>query len=207
MDKLFAELFSGHDPSQLQAWQSATVGIAGAGGLGSNIALALTRAGVGKLIIADHDYVSTANIARQQYFLSQVGLPKVNALQETLCRISPYTQVFAHAIRITAANMESIFGQADILVEAFDDAAEKEMLIEVWESLFPDRIIIAASGIAGVGNNELLRTQRSGKLYIIGDGVSELEPGIAAVSARVAAVANLQANLCLELLLGLKTQA
>ncbi len=206
MDKLYSELFAGHDPRQLQVWQKAVVGIAGAGGLGSNIAVALTRAGVGKLIIADHDSVSTSNLARQQYFLNQVGLPKVAALQDNLRRISPYTSLSTYPIRITQVNMDSIFGHADILLEALDEASEKEMLIETWQSLFPDKVIIAASGIAGVGKNELLRTERSGKLYVVGDGVSELEPGLGAVSARVAAVANLQANLCLELLLELKGQ-
>ncbi len=206
MDKLQAEFFSGHDPGQLQAWQKSVVGIAGAGGLGSNIALALTRAGIGKLIIADPDSVTTANLARQQYFLNQVGLPKVAALKDNLRRISPFTNVLTYPLRITPVNLESIFGQADILLEAFDEAAEKQMLIETWQSRYPDKVIIAASGIAGVGRNDLFRTERSGNLYLVGDGVSELQPGLSAVSARVAAVANLQANLCLELLLTLKGQ-
>lgn len=201
MDKLYNELFSGHDPKQLQTWQKAVVGIAGAGGLGSNIAISLTRAGIGKLIIADHDSVSIANLNRQQFFLEQVGLPKVEALKDNLLRISPYTNVATYPIRVTPVNLESIFAKADILLEAFDDAAEKEMLIETWQILHPERYIIAASGIAGVGNNHLLHTERSGKLFLVGDGVSELEPGISPISARVAIVANLQANLCLELLL------
>lgn len=201
MERLYTELFSGHDPNQLQAWQKAVVGIAGAGGLGSNIAIALTRAGIGKLIIADHDSVSIANLTRQQFFLEQVGLLKVDALKDNLLRISPYTSVATYPIRVTPVNLESIFAGADILLEAFDDAAEKEMLIETWQSLFPDKTIIAASGLAGVGKNHLLHTERSGMLYLVGDGVSELEPGISPVSARVAIVANLQANLCLELLL------
>lgn len=201
MDKLFTELFSGHDPSHLQAWQKAVVGIAGAGGLGSNIALSLSRAGVGTLLIADPDSVSNANLARQQYFLNQVGMPKVAALKDNLHRISPYTNVVTYPLKVTPVNFECIFGQADILMEAFDDAGEKEMLIETWQSLYPDRYIIAASGVAGVGKNELIHTECLGKLIIVGDGVSELEPGISPVSARIAAVANLQANLCLELLL------
>ncbi len=203
MDKLFTEFFSGHDPKQLQAWQKAVVGIAGAGGLGSNIALSLTRAGVGKLIIADHDSVSNANLARQQYFLNQVGLPKVTALKDNLRRISPYTNVTTYPLEVTPVNLESIFGQADILLEAFDAAESKQMLIETWQSLYPDRYIIAASGLAGVGKNDLIHTERLGKLILVGDGVSELEPGLSPVSARVAVVANLQANLCLELLLEL----
>ncbi|MGC9362049.1 MAG: sulfur carrier protein ThiS adenylyltransferase ThiF [Candidatus Syntrophosphaera sp.] len=200
MEKLFGELFANHDPAQLQAWQKATVGIVGAGGLGSNVALALTRAGIGKLIIADHDNVSTPNLTRQQFFLRQVGLPKVAALKDTLSRVSPYTNVVVYSIKISRTNLASIFGKADILIEALDDAEQKEMLIETWQDLFPERYIIAASGLAGVGRNELIRTERAGKLFIIGDGVSELEEGISPVSARVGVVANMQANLCLELL-------
>jgi sulfur carrier protein ThiS adenylyltransferase len=201
VDKLYTELFSGHDPSQLQVWQKAVVGIAGAGGLGSNIAVSLTRAGIGKIIIADHDSVTTANLARQQYFLNQVGLPKVAALKDNLRHISPYTNVVTYHIKVSPLNIDSIFAQADIMLEAFDAAAEKQMLIEAWQSLFPQRYIIAASGIAGVGKNELIHTETLGRLIIVGDGVSELEPGISPVSARVATVANMQANLCLELLL------
>ena len=204
MDKLFTEFFSGHDPKHLQAWQKAVVGIAGAGGLGANIALSLTRAGVGKLIIADHDSVSNANLARQQFFLNQVGLPKVAALTDNLRRISPYTNVATYPLKVNPVNIGSIFGQADILMEAFDEAGEKQMLIETWQGLYPDRYIIAASGVAGVGKNDLILTEGLGILIVVGDGVSELEPGISPVSTRVAVVANLQANLCLELLLELK---
>ncbi len=201
MDKRFTDMFSGHDPAMLAAWQKATVGIAGAGGLGSNAAIALTRAGLGKLIIADHDTVSAANLTRQQFFLNQVGLPKVSALQDNLRRISPYTSVSTYYVRVTTVNLESLFNQAEILIEAFDDAEQKQMLIETWQSLYPNRHIIAASGIAGVGHNEIIRTEHSGTLHMVGDSVSELQPGLSPVSARVAIVANLQANLCLELLL------
>ncbi len=198
---ILAELFAGHNPAQLQTWQKATVGIAGAGGLGSNIAIALTRAGVGKLIIADHDTITASNLNRQQYFINQIGFPKVTALKDTLRNISPYTNVNINYSSITPLNVESIFGKADILIEAFDSADQKQMLIETWQSLYPERYIIAASGLAGVGKNELIHTEILGTLFIIGDGVTELEQGISPVSARVAVVANMQANLCLELLL------
>lgn len=202
MDKFSAELYAGYDPALLEAWRNATVGIAGAGGLGSNAAIALARAGIGKLIIADYDNVSASNLTRQQYFQNQIGLPKVAALQDTLRRINPSTYVSAYPSRVTPVNLDSIFGKATILIEAFDDAGEKEMLIETWQSLFPQRYIIAASGIAGVGKNELIKIEQSGTLFIVGDGVSEVEPGILPISARVAVVANMQANLCLEILAG-----
>jgi sulfur carrier protein ThiS adenylyltransferase len=199
-EQLEREFFAGHDPAQLAAWRKAVVGIAGAGGLGSNAALALTRAGIGTLIIADFDEVGITNLNRQQYFPDQVGMLKVRALKQNLRRISPFTMVRAVPKRVNARNLRSIFGKADILIEAFDAAEQKEMLIEAWQDLFPHRCIIAASGLAGVGNNDLIHTERYGNLFIIGDGVSELREGISPVSARVAVVANMQANLCLELL-------
>jgi len=185
----------------LISWQSACVGIAGAGGLGSNIAVSLTRAGIGRLIIADHDVVSVSNLNRQQFYLDQVGLPKVEALKANLERISPFTQVIIHQLRVCPENLLQLFGNCDILVEAFDLADQKLMLIENWLDLYDDRPLISASGLAGVGNNNSIDTMQSGNLYVVGDQSSELQPGISPVSARVAVVANMQANLSLELLL------
>lgn len=185
----------------LKAWQNASVGIAGAGGLGSNIALALTRAGIGTLVIIDFDVVAITNLNRQQYFLDQVGQAKVSALKDNLSRVSPFTLIKAHNLRITPENLAQLFGECDILIEAFDLADQKLMLIETWQELYPERPIIAASGLAGVGNNQSIQTRSSGNLHVIGDQSSELKPGISPVSARVGVVANMQANLCLELLL------
>ncbi|MDP2174119.1 MAG: sulfur carrier protein ThiS adenylyltransferase ThiF [Candidatus Cloacimonadaceae bacterium] len=198
---LYQELYAGHDPEMLQIWQKSVIGIAGAGGLGSNIAVSLARAGIGTLIIADYDTVCTANLNRQQYFLDQVGSLKVEALKANLDRINPFIRIIIHPLKVTPENVGSLFGTAEIMIEAFDLAEQKQMLIESWQSLFPTRPIIAASGLAGVGNNESLKTLQTDNLYIIGDGVSELAPGINPISARVAVVANMQANLCLELLL------
>jgi len=195
------EFFCAHDPNMLISWQSACVGIAGAGGLGSNIAVSLTRAGIGRLIIADHDVVSVSNLNRQQFYLDQVGLPKVEALKANLERISPFTQVIIHQLRVCPENLLQLFGNCDILVEAFDLADQKLMLIENWLDLYDDRPLISASGLAGVGNNNSIDTMQSGNLYVVGDQSSELQPGISPVSARVAVVANMQANLSLELLL------
>ena len=201
IEQLRSVLFAGHDPLMLKCWQQACVGIAGAGGLGSNIAVSLTRAGIGKLVVADFDVVSTTNLNRQQFYLDQVGMPKIEALRQNLERISPFTLLRTHNLRITPANLDQLFGECDILIEAFDLADQKLMLIETWQSLYPHRPIITASGLAGVGNNASLRTEACGNLYIVGDQVSELTPGISPVSARVGVVANMQANLCLELLL------
>jgi sulfur carrier protein ThiS adenylyltransferase len=195
------ELFSAHDPSFLPVWRKAVIGIAGAGGLGSNAALSLARAGIGTLIVADFDAVSPSNLNRQQYSLAQIGEPKVKALRDNILACAPFTEVLIHQERITPDNVSLMFNQVDILIEAFDAADQKAMLIEAWTALYPQRPIIAASGLAGVGGNQLIRAQCIGNLYLIGDGISQARDGISPVSARVAVVANMQANLCLELLL------
>lgn len=197
IEKIF---FAAHDPVMLAAWRSACVGIAGAGGLGSNIAIALARAGVKRLIVADFDTVSITNLNRQQYFLDQEGMLKVQALRLNLSRMAPCTEVDIHALRLDPDNIPSIFAPADIMIEAFDSADQKAMLIETWQEAYPERPIIAASGLAGIGNNAAIQTHSYGNLHIIGDGCSEIRDGISPVSARVAVVASMQANLCLQLL-------
>ncbi|NLA44971.1 MAG: sulfur carrier protein ThiS adenylyltransferase ThiF [Candidatus Cloacimonetes bacterium] len=201
MNDLFNDFFANQNPEYVKIWQKSVVGIAGVGGLGSNIAISLTRAGIGKLILADPDTVSNSNLSRQQYFLNQVGLPKVAALKDNLMNISPFTLVNPYPLKITPVNLSMIFGKVDILIEALDDADQKQMLIENWQELYPEKYLIGASGIAGVGKNELIHTEQIGTLFLIGDGISEIEDGVFPTAARVAVVANMQANLCLELLL------
>lgn len=180
------------------------VGIAGAGGLGSNVAATLARAGVGKLIIADFDKVEPSDLGRQYYFIDQIGRPKVEALLENLKKINPFSAYEIRQVRIERDNVKPIFGSADILVEAFDDAGQKQMLIESWLFHFPWKPVIAASGLAGYGNNNRLRQRKLGNLYICGDEVSECDECTAPMAPRVAVVANMQANLAVELLVKAK---
>jgi sulfur carrier protein ThiS adenylyltransferase len=196
--------FSKHDPGILSILRSSTVGIAGAGGLGSNAAVSLARAGLGKLIIADFDRVEPSDLNRQYYFIEQVGKPKVEALLENLKRINAYSQYQIHLTKIEPGNVATIFGAADVLVEAFDKAEMKQMLVDTWLSLFPHRPIIVASGLAGLGKNEKLHTRKMGNLYICGDEETGIEERISPMAPRVGIVANLQANLALELLVKAK---
>lgn len=193
--------FGRHDPFVRAALRASTVGIAGAGGLGSNAAAALARAGVGRLIIADFDRIEITNLNRQQYFLSQVGRIKVLALRENLRRINPFGTYIVHRRRVTRSNVASLFGEADLLIEAFDRAAEKQMLIETWLERFPGRPIIAASGLSGYGGNAKIKQRKAGSLYICGDETSEPRPGVSPMAPRVALVAAMQANLAIELLM------
>jgi len=201
LKKLEKEFFSRHDQGLLSVLRKAVVGIAGAGGLGSNAAVSLARAGVGKLIIADMDRVYPSNLNRQYYFLDQIGQLKVEALVENLKKINPFSQYEIHPVRVTAKNLRKLFSEAEIMVEALDLASEKSRLINTWLSLFPDRPIIAASGISGFGKNNKLRTRRLGKLYLCGDEESEPEEKVSPMAPRVGIVANMQANLVIELLI------
>ncbi len=196
--------FSGRDPEVLDALRRSTVGIAGAGGLGSNVALSLARAGVGRLVIADHDRIEPSNLDRQQFFVDQVGRPKVEALRENLRRANPFSDYEIHNVRITRRNVAKIFGAVDVLVEAFDKAGEKQMLIETSLARFPGRPIVAASGLAGFGRNRKLHTRRMGHLYVCGDEESQSPKGISPMAPRVALVAAMQANLVVELLVRMR---
>jgi sulfur carrier protein ThiS adenylyltransferase len=198
------EFFAKHDPEILPVLRAGVIGIAGAGGLGSNAAVALARAGIGKLIIADHDRIEISNLNRQQYFWAQIGKVKVRALLENLRKISPFSEYVGHHVRLTPKNIPRIFKTVEVMIEAFDLADQKEMLLETWISHFPDKPIIMASGLSGFGKNEKLRTRKIGNVFICGDEESEAEEGISPMAPRVGIVANMQANLALELLVKAK---
>jgi sulfur carrier protein ThiS adenylyltransferase len=198
------EFFSCREPAVLAVLRQSSVGIAGAGGLGSNVAVFLARAGVGRLVIADFDKIEPSNLNRQQYFIEQVGRCKVEALRENLLLINPYSLYEVHDVRVSRKNAARIFAQVDVLVEAFDRAAAKEMLIEICLTRFPGRPIVAASGLAGYGGNRKIHTRRMGNLYICGDEESQCPKGVSPMAPRVALVAAMQANLVVELLTKLR---
>lgn len=187
--------------SRLEKLKGTCVGIAGCGGLGSNCAMALARAGVGRLVIADFDVVSAANLDRQYYFLDQVGQKKVQALGDNLRRVNPDIAVEAHDLRLGPDEVRRIFKDCQVIVEAFDRADMKLMIIETASEHFPDKFIVAGSGLAGYGNNNDLRTRRLGSLFICGDETSEVTEDLPPLAPRVAAVAALQANQVLEIVM------
>jgi sulfur carrier protein ThiS adenylyltransferase len=181
---------------------SACVGIAGAGGLGSNCAVALARAGVGRLVIADFDVVSRDNLDRQFFFLDQVGMPKVEALAANIARIDPSIRVDARCLRLDAASSISLFAACDAVVEAFDSAEAKAMLVDTLISHLPGKPLVAASGIAGYGRSNDLRERISGPLRLIGDLESEVGADTPPMAPRVAIAAAMEANAVLDILLG-----
>jgi sulfur carrier protein ThiS adenylyltransferase len=178
------------------------VGIVGAGGLGSNCAASLVRAGLKSLIIADYDRVSESNLDRQFYFYRQIGRLKVEALAENLKAIDPGLKLEAIDARIDAENLPGIFSGCDVVVEAVDDAATKEMIIETVLSLLPETPIVAASGLAGTGFLDRLTIIDGGLLHICGDFEHEVSAEDPPFAPRVTIVANMEADAVLRILAG-----
>ncbi|HPD66120.1 MAG TPA: sulfur carrier protein ThiS adenylyltransferase ThiF [Bacteroidia bacterium] len=178
-----------------------TVGIAGAGGLGSNCASALARVGIGKIIIADFDIVEESNLNRQFYFFHQIGTKKADSIRKNLLMINPGLKIESYDVFLTPENVPVIFKDCDVVVEAFDKADQKKMLIETILSSFPEKPLVIGLGMAGFGMNDTLKTVKNGNLYICGDGVSEIADDLPPIAPRVGIVANMQANTVLEILL------
>ena len=154
-----------HGKELQQAFSSATVAICGLGGLGSNIAIALVRAGVGKLILIDFDRVDITNLHRQQYKADQIGMYKTVALAENLKESAPYVSVEIHTERITEDNALTLLRSADIICEAFDDAECKAMLTNTVLSELPGKYLVAASGMAGIGVSNSIKTSSNEDSY------------------------------------------
>jgi len=192
-----------HTPGIHQKIKKSVVGIAGLGGLGSTIAIALARIGVGKLILVDFDVVEPSNLNRQQYFVHQIGMLKVEALQKNVAAINPYVKIQVSQEKLDRNNVERIFKEAEVVVEAFDHAEEKAMLINAVSEKMPDKYIVAASGVAGYGDNNEIKTVRfSSKIFIVGDQQTAAQPGVGLMAPRVGIVAHHQANTVLRILLG-----
>ncbi len=181
------------------------VAVAGCGGIGSNAAVSLVRAGIGELIIADMDIIEASNLNRQYFFADEIGLKKVFTLKSRLNSINQDCRITAYNVEIVREDVKKLFGAADILIEAFDNAESKQWLIEEWASLYPDRPVVSGNGLSGYGNFESIKIRRSGNIYFCGDGTSELADGLC--SARVAIISNIQANLAIELLMKIKEAA
>ncbi len=181
--------------------ESAVVGIAGAGGLGSNCAMHLVRAGVKKLVIADFDVVGESNLNRQFFFRDQLGRKKVDALAENLRRIEPDLSLDLRDVRLAPDNIDWTFSGCSVIVEAFDSADAKAMLLHALLPL--GKPIVSASGIAGWGRSLAIGQRRIGKnLILIGDTSSDVSNGLAPFSPRVGIAAAMEANAVVSFLLG-----
>lgn len=190
-----------HGKELQDKFSAATVAICGLGGLGSNVAISLARAGVGKLILVDFDWVDITNLHRQQYKAAQVGMYKTEALAENLKEIAPYISLELHTICITEENADELLKDADIICEAFDGAECKAMLTNMVLEKMPEKYLVAASGMAGMGSANSIQTRRIMKhFYLCGDEVSDVAEGMGLVASRVMICAAHQAHTVLRIL-------
>lgn len=179
------------------------VAIAGLGGLGSNVAFALARLGVGLIHLIDFDRVDLTNLNRQQYFLSHVGMYKTDALQQQLLQINPYLQIQTSCVRVNAENLKTLFAKADIICEAFDDPEAKALLVNGVLENFPDKKLVCASGMAGYGSSNTIHTRKIAKnFYLCGDETTEMTENQCLMAPRAALCAAHEANMITRLLLG-----
>ena len=188
--------------SMAEKLSRSVVGVAGLGGLGSNVAIALARAGVGKLIIADNDLVEQSNLNRQQYFTDQIGKPKVDCIIENLRRINPRVEIESHQVTLAPDNIPRIFADADVIAECFDSAIAKQMIVETVLTKMDGVRIISVSGLAGYGKSNEITTRRiSPRLVLVGDGRTGIDKCKILTAARVGIAAMHQANAIIELLI------
>lgn len=182
---------------------AARVAVCGLGGLGSNIAIALARAGVGHLHLIDFDRVDLTNLNRQQYAVGQLGQYKTDALQETLSLVSPYCDVTCDTIQVTEENLPDLLKTEDYICEAFDRAEAKAMLVSGVLEHFPEKYLVSGSGLAGLGSANTIQTRRvSQRFYLCGDGTSDSSVGLGLVASRVLVCAAHEANMILRLIAG-----
>ncbi|WP_243361579.1 sulfur carrier protein ThiS adenylyltransferase ThiF [Fundidesulfovibrio terrae] len=188
-------------PDDLERIRSVRVGIAGAGGLGSNCAWMLVRSGFADFVVVDNDTVDASNLNRQFFFARQVGSPKVEALRENLLAINPEANVRAVQAEVTPDNVRELFEDRDVVVEAFDAAHAKRMIVEAF--LGSGKFLVAASGLAGCGDADRIKTHRmKDDFYVVGDLVSQVSPTCPPLSPCVTIAAAKQADLVLEHALG-----
>lgn len=176
--------------------------VAGLGGLGSNIAFSLARTGIGYLHLIDFDRVDITNLNRQQYFIHQIGMKKTEALKENLLQINPYLEIRTDFVKVEEGNIRELLEEDRYICEAFDKAENKAMLVNAVLEQFPEKYLVAASGMAGFGDSNRIRTRKvTDHFYLCGDETSDAEEGICLTAARAALCAAHQANMIVSLIL------
>ena len=196
-------LVARHGAARQAKFEAARVAVCGLGGLGSNVSIALARAGVGHLHLIDFDRVEPSNLNRQQYAAAQVGLPKAEALRANLAAINPFCDVVAETVRITPENLAALLANDDIICEAFDRAEAKAMLVSGVLEAFPEKPVVAASGMSGLASANAITTRRvSKRLYLCGDGTTDVDDNLGLYGARVLVCAAHQATMILRLIDG-----
>ena len=202
-EQILAALNERHSLEKQALLSSAHVAVAGLGGLGSNVAYALARIGVGHLHLIDFDVVDITNLNRQQYFIRHIGMYKTDALKSLLLDINPYLDIRTDCVKVTEENLETLFQNDPIVCEAFDRPEAKAMLVNGILEKFPEKKLISATGMAGYGSSNTITTKRLTKnFYLCGDRVTEPTYGNGLMAPRVAVCAAHEANMITRLILG-----
>lgn len=192
-----------HGKDLQEKLSATTVALCGLGGLGSNIAFSIARLGIGKLILIDYDRVDMSNLHRQQYRVDQIDVYKTEALKENLADITPFLEVECHTCQLTEDNIPELLKEADIICEAFDFAESKAMLVNTVLEKLPNKYIVSASGMAGYGSCNTIKTRRISKyFYLCGDEVSDVDENRTLFAPRVMLCAAHQANTVLRIVAG-----
>lgn len=183
--------------------RDAVVAVLGCGGLGSNVATLLVRAGVGELVLVDFDVVDESNLSRQMFFRDQIGMPKPVALAATLQRIDPTVRLTPYVRRMEAHTIAELIAGAHVVVEAVDQAETKAMIANTVMEISPDTPLVMGSGLAGVSDaNEIVTERLSETLWVVGDQTSDIREGLPLFSSRVMIAAAHQAHAVIRILLG-----
>lgn len=202
-EEMCAELERRHGKELQNRFAAASVAVCGLGGLGSNVATALARAGVGHLHLIDFDRVDISNLNRQQYMAHQPGIFKTEAMKENLLALAPYIEITTDTVKITEENAGSLLKNDDIICEAFDVAEAKAMLANFVLENLPDKYFVSGSGMSGILSSNTIKTRKvAGKFYICGDETSDVDDGKGLFSARVMICAAHQANMILRIIAG-----
>ena len=201
-EELQKALLSRCTREEVEKLSESRVAVAGLGGLGSNTAVFLARAGIGHLHLIDFDKVDITNLNRQHYFISHLGRYKTEALKEQLLQINPWLDIETSCEEVREENVLRLFQNEDIICEAFDCPENKAMLVNSCLELFPEKILVCASGMAGWGrSNDIITRQVGRNFYLCGDDTSGIENGEGLIAPRVALCAAHEANLIIELIL------
>ncbi len=188
-------------PEQLALIQSKKIGMGGAGGLGSNCAMMLVRSGFKNIEIIDQDVIDASNLNRQQYFLKEIGLPKVEITKQRLLDINPDAHITIHHTQWNEDKAANLFHGCDFIVEAFDNVDWKSRFVQFYASRFP--VIVSGVGMAGLTEKQPMTVKRIGNIYICGDRNTDSHAGHPPMAPRVTQCAGLMAEAILDLTLGL----
>ncbi|MEG0962627.1 MAG: sulfur carrier protein ThiS adenylyltransferase ThiF [Lachnospiraceae bacterium] len=201
-EQLEQALLERYTTEMYQKISNAKVAVAGLGGLGSNVAVLLARAGVGTLFLVDFDEVELTNLNRQAYSISHIGTSKTEAMEEILKEINPYINIRTKKKYVTEKNALELFKEYPIVCEGFDKSENKAMLVNTLLEGTKDTILVSGTGMAGYGTSNTIQTKRKmQRLYLCGDEETELTKATCLMASRVTICAAHQANMIIRLIL------